>query len=242
MHLRRRLVVPLAVPVALAMLAVFPLTARASVGVGVQAGPVRLSGLAHPGGSYALPAVYVVNTGTEAETVRVHIQRLSHDPGRYVPPSWIHAGPGVRLAPHQAAQIPLQLVLPDGARPGGYLSDVVVAGSASVSAGTANFGVAAATKLEFRVGGGPVQGLWPAVPGWSAWVIGGLLLLGIAALGVRRSGLRIRVERRAAGPGVLGPGIIGSGAAGPGGLGPDIIGSGAAGPSAADGQGGPHVA
>jgi hypothetical protein len=219
MHLRRRLVVPLAVPIALVMVLGFPLTSQASVGVGVQAGPVRLTGLAYRGGSYALPAVYVVNTGTQAESVHVRVQRLSRGAGRAVPPSWIHvSGPAVRLSAHQAARIPLELVVPDGARPGGYLSDVVVAGSASISVGRANLGAAAATKLEFRVGKGQVaQGLLPPVPGWSAWAIGVLLLLAAVVLGVRRSGLRIRVERRAAGSGGIGSGAV-------------------------DGQGGHHVA
>lgn len=199
MYLRRLLVVLLAVPVASAALWYSQAASEASVGVGVQAGPVRLASVAHPGGSYALPAVYVVNTGTQAEFVTVRIERLSHGSGRAVPPSWIQPGPGVRLQPHRSAQIPLQLIVPDGARSGDYLSDVVAAGSVTVSAGTANLGVAAATKLEFRVEPGPAHGLWPALPSWTAWAAGGLLLLAVAAIGLRRSGFRIRIERKTAG-------------------------------------------
>src|SRR5713226_4691549 len=152
MHLRHGFITAIALPISAVVFWGFPAAAEASVGVGVQAGPVRLAGAAHPGGSYQLPPVYVVDTGTEPESVRVRVQRLSPGPGRAVPPSWVHAtGPGLQLAAHQGARIPLELVVPAGARPGRYLSDVVVAASAAVSAGRANLGVGAATKLEFTV-------------------------------------------------------------------------------------------
>jgi hypothetical protein len=202
MYLRRLLVVAGAAPVVSAALVSLAVTAGASVGVGVQAGPVLLSSAAHPGGSYALPPVYVVNTGTQAELVSIRIDRLSAGSGRPVPPSWIHAGPSVRLTAHQAARISLQLVVPAGAKTGAYLSDVVAAGSGRISEGNANLGVAAATKLEFRVAPGAAPaGLWPAVPGWLEWAAGGLLLFAIAFLGLRKSGWRIRIEHTAAEPG-----------------------------------------
>ena len=199
MYLRRLLVVAVAALVVSAALLSLAVTSEASVGVGVQAGPVLLASAAHPGGSYALPPVYVVNTGTQPEVVSVRIDRLSAGSGRPVPPSWIHAGPSVRLTAHQAARISLQLDVPAGARTGAYLSDVVAAGSGTISEGNANLGVAAATKLEFRVAPGPAPaGLWPAVPAWLVWAAGGLLLFAIAFLGLRRSGWRIRIERTAA--------------------------------------------
>ncbi len=108
----------------------------------------------------------------------------------------------MRLTAHHAARISLQLVVPAGARTGAYLSDVVATGSGTISAGNANLGVAAATKLEFQVAPGAAgAGLWPAVPGWLEWAVGSLLLLAIAAVGLRKSGIRIRIERTAAEPG-----------------------------------------
>ena len=71
MHLRLWLSLPMS---ALALLA-WPAVSYASIGVGVQAGPVRLAGTAHPGGQYALPPVYVVNTGTDAELVAIRTSR-----------------------------------------------------------------------------------------------------------------------------------------------------------------------
>jgi hypothetical protein len=194
MHLRRLLAVPLAVPVALLALAGFTQTSDASVGVGVQASPVRLGGMAHRGDRFALP-LDVVNTGTEAEAVSMRVERLSRGPGRAVPPSWIQfPGSAVQIAPGKAARVSLELVIPGRAKPGGYLSDIVVSGSATGQAGTGNFGVAAATKLEFSVSSAPAQGA-SSFPVWMWWAIAGLLLLTVTVFGVRRSGLRIRVER-----------------------------------------------
>ena len=194
MHLRRLLAVPLAVPVALVALASFTPTSDASVGVGVQVSPVRLGSMAHRGGRYAL-SLDVVNTGTEAEAVRMRVERLSRGPGWAVPPSWIQfPGSAVQIAPGKAARVSLDLVVPDGAKPGGYLSDIVASGSATGQTGTGNLGVAAATKLEFSVSSAPAQGA-SSFPVWMWWALTGLLLLTVTVFGVRRSGLRIRVER-----------------------------------------------
>jgi hypothetical protein len=193
MHLRRLLAAPLAVPVALVALASFAQTSDASVGVGVQVSPVRLGSMAHRGESYAL-SVDVVNTGTEAEAVSMRVERLSRGSGRAVPPSWIQfAGAAVQIAPGKAARVSLELVVPGRATPGEYLSDIVASGSAAGQAGPGNLGVAAATKLEFSVSSAPAQGA-SSFPVWM-WALTGLLLLTVTAFGVRRSGLRIRVER-----------------------------------------------
>jgi hypothetical protein len=173
--------------------------AQASVGVGIQAGPVRLSGSAHPGGSYALPPVYVVNTGTQDESLSVRIERLSSGQGRGVPASWIHSGSAVQLAHGQSARISLELVVPGGARPGQYVSDVVVRGSAPLSDGGANLAVAAATKLQFRVAAGAVAAAWFSVPGWLVPGVGVVLLIAAAAAVARRYGLRVRIDREPAG-------------------------------------------
>jgi hypothetical protein len=172
--------------------------AQASVGVGIQAAPVRLAGVAHPGQSVALPPVFVINSGTQPEWIRVGVQRLSRGHGRPVPPSWVRPGVSVvRLAPHKAARISLELVVPGGARAGGYLSDIVVTGTGPVSAGRANLGAAAATLLEFRVGPDPAPGFWASVLRQTLWALLIVVLAAAAWLTVYKAGLRIRVERRA---------------------------------------------
>src|SRR5260370_35445795 len=102
-------------------------TARASLGVGVQASPVSLNGAAHPGGSYPLPSLYVVNTGTQAESMPVRVERLSAGPGRAIPESWIRVDNlGGQLPPNQSPRISLALVPPADATPGAYPRDIVV--------------------------------------------------------------------------------------------------------------------
>src|SRR5258708_25062083 len=184
----------------LLMLLAVPAAAQASIGVGIQAGPVRLTGAAHPGGSYALPPVYVVNTGTQDESLSIRIERLSPGQGRAVPAAWIRSGAAVQLSHSESARIPLELVVPATAKSGQYLTDVVVKGSAALSGGTANLDVAAATKLEFRVGPGVVSGSWFSVPGWVLPGIGIVLLMAAAAAVARKFGARIPGAPVPAGP------------------------------------------
>ena len=198
MQLRLWLSLPIG---ALALLA-WPAASYASVGVGVQAGPVRLDGLAHAGGQYALTPVYVVNTGTEPESVSISIERISPGTGRTVPPGWITTSSGpVQLSGAHSARIPLQLTVPRTAAPGRYFSDVVAKGSASLSAGGADLGVAAATDLEFTVVPGGAPAGWFSAPGWLLPYVLGVVVVGALAAGIRRSGVRIRVERAPAGTG-----------------------------------------
>jgi hypothetical protein len=186
----------LSLPVGVLALLAWPAVSYASVGVGVQAGPVRLDGLAHPGGQYALAPVYVVNTGSETESVSISVERISPGTGRTVPPGWISASSSpVQLSHAQAARIPLQLTVPRTAMPGRYFSDVVAKGSASVVAGGAQLDVAAATALEFTVAPGVASAGWFSAPGWLLPYVLGVLVVGAAAVGIRRSGVRIRVER-----------------------------------------------
>lgn len=175
----------------------FPQQSQASVGVGVQAGPVSLTTAAQPGQSYMLPPVHVANTGSQAESITVRVEHLSPGPGRPIPPSWIHIGNSpLRLSPNQGAEIPLNLVVPDDAKSGKYLSDIVAIGSALIPAGRTNFGAAAATKLEFKVVPRTGNRVWSTFPSWTWWALTGLLLLAAARLAAVRSGLQIRIERK----------------------------------------------
>jgi hypothetical protein len=176
--------------------------AQASIGVGVQAAPVRLAGVARAGQSYQLPALAVINTGSQPEAITVQVERILPGPGRAVPPGWVHiADQGVRVPPHAEASIPLGLSVPGGAKPGVYLTELVVYGSAAIRAGAANLGAAAATKLEFRVSADP-GGLFGFIPGWAGWAALWLFLLALLAVTVTvawKSGLRLRLVRSPAG-------------------------------------------
>ena len=199
---RRRLAAIATLPMAGFLLLAFPAAAAASIGVGIQVGPVRLAGIAHAGQTYDLPPVYVVNTGTEPETVRLEVQRPSHGTGRDVPESWFKPGQtDVHLDPKQSATIPVQLVVPADAKPGPYFSDVVAHGSASIKAGQATLGVAAATKLKFTVGKAVPAGFWSGLPSPLAWAGGIIVLAGGGFLLARRAGFRLRLERTPGGYG-----------------------------------------
>lgn len=200
MHLRG-LLGALAPAVLAGALVAVPQAAQASVGIGIQAGPVRLSGVARPGQSVALPPVSVVNAGTRPESVRVGVQRDPRGGGLPVPPSWVRPGvASIRLAPHHAVRISLQLTVPAGAKPGAYLGDLVATASGNLSVGHANLGAAAATLLEFRVAPAGA-GFWWSVFTQTLWALLIVMLLAAVALVVRRSGIRVRVERKAAGYG-----------------------------------------
>ena len=171
--------------------------AEASIGIGIQAGPVRLAENAHPGGSYALPAVYVVNTGSADESVTIKIERISPGHGLTVPASWIHAGnTPVHLGQKQSTRVALQLDVPSNAKPGQYFSDVVAHGSGSLSAGHANLGVAAATGLDFTVARGAAAAPPFSLPSWLWPALGGLVVIAAGILWIASSGVRVRIERR----------------------------------------------
>ena len=203
MHLRG-LLGALAPAVLAGALVAMPQAAQASIGVGIQAGAVQLSGAAHPGESVALPGVSVVNSGTHPESIRLSVHRLSKGPGRVVPASWIQFGsPVVQLEPQHAVRVPVELVVPAGAKPGAYLSDIVATGLSAeqASAGHASLGAAAATLLLFRVTPNPAPGFWSSVFTQTLWALLILIILVAVVLVVRRSGIRVRVERKAAGYG-----------------------------------------
>jgi len=167
--------------------------AYASIGVGIQSNPVRLGGVAHPGGSYTLPSLYVINTGTEPESVSVRVERLEtgSGPGWNVPASWIQiSDQGTQLAPNQSALISLELHTPGSARPGSYATDLVATGSTAGTPGVVNFGAAAATGLEFSVTPGPA----PGIAAWRWWLFVALIVLTAVIVIVRRAGLRIHIE------------------------------------------------
>jgi len=203
MHLRG-LLGALAPAVLAGALVAVPQAAQASIGVGIQAGAVRLSGVAHPGESVALPGVAVVNSGTHPESIRLSVHRLSTGPGRVVPASWIQFGTAVvQLEPKHAVRVPMELVVPAAAKPGAYLSDIVATGSSAgqAPAGHASLGAGAATLLVFRVTPGVAPGFWSSVFTQTLWALLILIVLVAVVLVVRRSGIRVRVERQAAGYG-----------------------------------------
>lgn len=166
-----------------------------SIGAGVGANPIALDRPASPGGSYRLPGLYVVNTGTGAGTFRVAIKRLSPGSEHEVPASWVALdSTEFGLAGYQSATIPLHLNVPADAQPGDYMTNLL-AGTigAGASGGGATFGAAAATKLTFSVAAqskGPLTAPTRLLVG-----VGLLALVAVLAIAVKRSGVRLEIRR-----------------------------------------------
>src|SRR5262249_10173599 len=125
---------------------------RGSIGAGVGATPLQLSSPAHSGGSYTLPSLYVVNTGTRVSVYRVRVERVGRISGRAVPPAWLHLGQTtLRLRPRQHAFVPVRLILPKNAAGGDYRTDIVVGTTTRRPTRGAALGAAAADQLAFII-------------------------------------------------------------------------------------------
>lgn len=178
-----------------ALLVGAPAVARADVGAGVEASPIELASTAQPGGTYQLPSLLVVNTGTVASSYRVGVEQFPPAQGRPVPAGWIvFAVNDFPLQPRQSTRVGLTLTVPDDAATGDYQSDLVV-GTVAPSSGTGAIASAqAATKLMFTVGeGGGFPWPWPL---WSYAVLGLIVLSALLTLLQRRFRFRLHLERR----------------------------------------------
>ena len=142
----------------------------ASIGVGIQGNPACLSVPAQPGHSYPLGTVYVVDTGSDGESLSIRATgtfsgQSAPAHSQPFPPSWVSIGypkrylffpsSSVSLSPEQGAYLPVTLNVPGNAAAGLYAGNLV-AGIAGTPAGgggmVAGLGAAAATGLNFSVG------------------------------------------------------------------------------------------
>ncbi len=107
-------------------------------------GPVCYPGAAHPGHSYSMSDSYWVNSGTESETIVIHVDPPA---GAY----WIRMKRNsITLNPGQAASIPVTLYIPPGAARGIYVAKLVASSGAEENV---LFGVGAKANCT---GGSPV--------------------------------------------------------------------------------------
>jgi hypothetical protein len=131
-------------------LALSATVAEADHGVGVTVGKIQVDDRLAKGGSYALPSIGVINTGSEQQTYEVV---LSFEEGQSTlkpKPAWFDIRPErFDLAPGATRQVALQLVLPTGATPGDYEA-LIEAHEVATGEGVA-IGAAAATRLTFTV-------------------------------------------------------------------------------------------
>jgi hypothetical protein len=151
--------------------------------------------LAHqalPGHAYSLPGLYVLNTGTQLSRYHIRVERLSPGAARTLPAAWVAISQNdFVLRPKHSATVPFTITIPNDAVSGAYLSDLVASTASARRAGGTALGAAAATKIGLSVGQAPGTIPWGTI---GLVVLGALLLLGVG-YGVRRSGLRVKLER-----------------------------------------------
>lgn len=125
----------------------------ASVGTGIQAGPVCLPVTAQPGASYTLPPVTVQNTGSGGETIGLTVQNPGPGslPGKSVPPEWVRFSAPVSLGSGATGTVTARLTLPPSARRGSYEGWVVAGPAGSGTPGQVSLGAEAIANFKFRV-------------------------------------------------------------------------------------------
>lgn len=151
-------------PAAAAMLALAG--TPASVGVGIQAGPVCPATTVAQGGTYALPPVQVADTGSGSVDISLAVIRMT-DPrstlhGEPVPPSWVTftyprkwfglaPGSSVHVGHAETALVPARLAIPSSAAPGAYLAWIQPSAAGADVPGHANLAGTGEADLEFTV-------------------------------------------------------------------------------------------
>jgi hypothetical protein len=165
-------------------------SALASIGAGVGAVPLKPLGGVVVGGTTHVHAMYVVNTGTVMSRYKIAAKPIQRGNWRTIPAGWVVLPTTtLTLTPRQGAWVQVALKVPAGTQPGRYATNLVASTVASGSG--ARFGAAAAAKLTFDLP--DRSGL--RLPAWCAPLAAATVFALLGGLGVRRSGVRLRIER-----------------------------------------------
>jgi hypothetical protein len=137
---------------AISFLAIPTTSAFASVGVGVGTGKISVDEPMRAGGIYTLPAITVFNTGSEEATYSMYVT-LNEKQRQLKPnPAWFSFSPNkFTLKPKQSQRVVPTFKPPVVANPGDYFAYLEARPSKTVKQGSAVIGVAAATKLDFKL-------------------------------------------------------------------------------------------
>jgi hypothetical protein len=123
---------------------------KASVGVGVSPGIIRVDEPLLPGAHYTLPSIQVMNTGTEVDNYEVELVPMVGQQELHPPSEFLDISPtSFHLEPGSSQTVSLSLRIPIKAKPGDYLTYVQT--HPSFEGGGMSVGVAAVTKLYFTV-------------------------------------------------------------------------------------------
>lgn len=123
-----------------------------SIGVGVGTGKIVVNEPIKSGSIYKLPDVVVFNTGTQTATYSLSVTLNQTQPQLKPNPAWFSFSPGrFELAPGKARSVTPTLHPPLSTPPGDYFAYLEARPVQTVKKGVASVGVAAATKLSFKV-------------------------------------------------------------------------------------------
>ncbi|HEX5448352.1 MAG TPA: hypothetical protein VFW90_04110 [Candidatus Saccharimonadales bacterium] len=129
-----------------------PATALASIGVGVGTGKIVVNEPIKSGSIYKLPSVVVFNTGTQTSTYFLSVTLNQSQPQLKPNPAWLSFSPNkFELAPGKAMSVTPTLHPPISTPSGDYFAYLEARPAKTTKQGTTSVGVAAATKLSFKV-------------------------------------------------------------------------------------------
>jgi len=125
----------------------------ASVGVGVGTGKITLEEGLKPGLEYDLPPITVYNTGDEASNYFVSTEFSTREKMLESNKDWYVFTPeNFYLEPEASQIVQIKLKIPlQGTEPGEYFTFLTAQPEKKTDQGSGSVGVAAATKLYFRI-------------------------------------------------------------------------------------------
>lgn len=127
-----------------------PGAAFAKLGVGVNLGKIQIDQELKPGGIYKLPPVTVINTGDEKANYAVEVTYHAEQKELKPEQRWFFFSPReFTLEPGKSQEVNISLHLPILAKPGDYFA--YVEGYPAQKEGQVTVGIAAATKLYFKI-------------------------------------------------------------------------------------------
>lgn len=137
---------------ALFVLFAFPTLAYAKIGVGVGTGKIQVKDELKPGVIYNLPPLTVINTGDQVSEYEVTTAYHEKQKELVPPGSWFIFSPkNFSLKPGEVKTVEVQLNLPVSIEPGEYFAYLEGHPIEKTKVGQTSVGIAAATKLYFKV-------------------------------------------------------------------------------------------
>lgn len=126
--------------------------ARADIGVGVGLGKIEIEEPIKAGSIYRLPEIVVYNTGDQEANYAMHLTLNERQEELKPDPAWFRFEPSnFKLKPNESRVVTPIFAPPLSTPEGNYFGYLEAYPDATTEQGSAKIGVAAATKLSFKV-------------------------------------------------------------------------------------------